>query len=62
MKASEELAQLVANGDMWGNLCQLGCDIMERGSHVVGLTYYQFNILLFYVIEPTLLFLTLSLI
>ena len=62
MKAAEELAQLVAKGDTMGNLCQLGCDIMEWGSHIVGLTYYQFNILLFYVIEPILLFLTLSLI
>ena len=62
MKAQEELNALVANGDFMGNLCQLGCDIMEWGSHIVGLTYYQFNILLFYVIEPILLFLTLSLI
>ena len=45
-----------------GILCQLGCDIMKWGSKMFGLSYYEFNILLFYVIEPILLFLTLSLI
>lgn len=62
MKAQEELNALVANGDFMGKLCKLGCDIMEWGSDVTGFTYYEINILILYVIEPILLFLTLFLI
>ena len=62
MKAAEEMAQLVAKGDPMGLLCNLGIKVMHWGKDVTGLTYYQLNILILYVIEPILMFLTLFLI
>lgn len=62
MKASEELSQLVTQGDTIGNLCQYGCDIMYKIADFTGYTYYQVNIFILYILQPILLFLPLFLI